>query len=386
MKRIVSLEASDFEEAMDFLDQVFGERRPHDFRVMLPALYQPTSEHMGHNLALRAGGRIVALTGVFPITWRVGRRTLRIAGIGGVSVAPEWRERGLMRRLLAAVETRLAEGEYDLSFLAGDHALYQRFGWEKAGSEIRLLYPWSPRARVDGREQRITRRKLELTELDTDGPTLDALQVLHDAQPLRCCRRRQDLGSFLRHWHHRAYVARDEAGAPLGYLVDDPVGGLVPELVSADDQVARTMAWQWVALQRAERTFVLPALPSPLVRRLVPDAETLSVGDTGNWRILRWQTTLGALLQARHETQRLPAGRVVLDVHGHGRLAMAIDAEETDCTTVRSVPDLALDAGTATRVLFGPLPPDCVVELPPKAGLLRAWCPLPLGIPVQDRC
>ena len=39
MMKIEQLDATDFEEAMDFMNLVFGAHRPHDFATLLPTLY-----------------------------------------------------------------------------------------------------------------------------------------------------------------------------------------------------------------------------------------------------------------------------------------------------------------------------------------------------------
>ena len=83
--QIIQLGAGDFDEAMRFLNAVFGEYRPHDFAGMLPARYQPTDRHMSCNYAVQDGGRLSAIVGVFPIHWCVGGVTLKVASVGGVA-------------------------------------------------------------------------------------------------------------------------------------------------------------------------------------------------------------------------------------------------------------------------------------------------------------
>ncbi|MBN2196589.1 MAG: GNAT family N-acetyltransferase [Polyangiaceae bacterium] len=82
------LAAGAFPEAIPLLDRVFATDRPHGFAGMLPFRYQPTLEHMRRQLAVREDGRIVATLELSPRRWHLCPRTLSIAGIGGVCVAP----------------------------------------------------------------------------------------------------------------------------------------------------------------------------------------------------------------------------------------------------------------------------------------------------------
>ena len=82
---IARLTAADFEEAMDVLNFSFGFEHPHNFETLLPVLYHPGAEAMSWNWALREEGSIRAIVGIFPLTWKLGDATLRIAGVGGVT-------------------------------------------------------------------------------------------------------------------------------------------------------------------------------------------------------------------------------------------------------------------------------------------------------------
>ena len=74
---------------------------------------------MNWNFALRESGRIRAIVGLFPLAYRWGGATLRVAGIGGVSCHPHARGRGYMQQLMAhCIQAAPAEG-FHLSWLGG---------------------------------------------------------------------------------------------------------------------------------------------------------------------------------------------------------------------------------------------------------------------------
>src|SRR3990172_7959322 len=101
---IKRLEARHFEELIAFLNRAFGYEAANGFPQLLPVLYQPDDEHMRCQYAVRENGTLIAVTGVFPIEWRVADACLRVAGVGGVSVDPNYRGQGLMRRLMEHVD------------------------------------------------------------------------------------------------------------------------------------------------------------------------------------------------------------------------------------------------------------------------------------------
>lgn len=362
-----------------FLDRVFGEHRPHDFARLLPARYQPTEAHMRTQLALREGGRILALVGVFPLRWQLAGRTLRIAALGGVSVDPGHRGRGLMGDLLQAGLAAARQEGAELSWLAGQRQRYRRQGWERAGSEVHLTLtpknlPPHPPACVS------------LAPPSGGQAEAEALGELHRVQSWRCERAPELCLAHLRSWHQRPLVARSATGQLLGYLTAHPELGTVHELVAptADHRVAIAKAW---VQHRGERTtFITPTPLDPLCAALAPFAESCAVTESGSWQVLSWRPTLDAILSATAETRPVPKAVVVLAVAETGeRLRLWSDGDRAGCDTTTEAASLCLPAPDLLRTLFGPLPPQALAPLPAAARSLTALCPLPLGLPRQDQ-
>ncbi len=84
--------------------------------------------------ALLADGTMAANVSATPITFRVAGKPLRALQLGTVMTAPEWRGKGLARRLMEQVLDEAA-GRYDMIYLyANDSVLefYPRFGFAPA--------------------------------------------------------------------------------------------------------------------------------------------------------------------------------------------------------------------------------------------------------------
>jgi len=92
-------------------------------------------------------GRLVAHAGLVPVTVSVDGVRLRVAGLGGVVVAPELRGRGLARLVVgAAVEygrgTDAGFGEFGLLFCWPELIpLYESLGWRVLDGDMQVEQP-----------------------------------------------------------------------------------------------------------------------------------------------------------------------------------------------------------------------------------------------------
>ena len=57
---------------------------------------------------------------------------------------------------------------------------------------------------------------------------------------------------------------------------------------------------------------------------------------------------------------------------------------EARCARTEEEPQVSCDPATCMRLLFGPLAPSQVIDLPQPAAMLESWCPLPLYWARQD--
>ena len=89
-----------------------------------------------------AGGRMVASASWHDMQqWWYGR-SLRMAGVAAVMVAPEFRGRGVGRTLMTEVLDAIARRGYPLSVLyPATTPIYRSLGWEMAGGDYRVSLP-----------------------------------------------------------------------------------------------------------------------------------------------------------------------------------------------------------------------------------------------------
>ena len=379
---IVQLTAADFDEAMDFLNLVFGAGRPQDFEQLLPDIYRSTERHMRCNYAIRPDGHIRAIVGMFPKVWQVGSKVLRVAGIGGVSTHPTWRGRGFMSQLMNRCGAEMKEQGYHLSWLGGQRQRYGYFGYERCGVKVQCTVRV---ANVRHGFKRPSPIRFKPISVD-DSSWLEQAKMLHDGQRMHCRRSQADFHKACLNWHNRPHIAIDEGDQAIGYLVSAKDRKRVTELVAMSAEAATDMIAAWAPeTGRSDTVFDLWPNNVDLLQSAGKFAEECRTTNSGNWRILDWPAVIDALLTVRCNMGSMAQGKLKVEINGFGCLEIAVDEEGVRCASTEATPQITCDAPTAMRLLFGPVSPGYVLTLPPDvAPLLDSWCPLPLYWPRQD--
>lgn len=387
---IIKLKANDFEEAMDFLNLIFGASRPHDFAKMLPAIYQPKDENMGWNCAIRRNGRIRAMTGLFPMELRLGDSTLRMGGIGGVSSHPNERGAGHMTELMNHCVAKMRAEGHDLSWLSGLRQRYGRFGYEICGTRIAVhVNKTNLRHALPGKECAV---RFEPLQSDDTESIRQALR-LHDARLVRAVRTVDNFHQKAISWHKHPHAALDKSGKLVGYLVSNKEGSGVDEFVAETPAVAVDMAHAWVSqIEPNGSIFHISPGSLDIIRELGVFAEKIEINHGGSWLIFNWERVLDAAMKTRARLITMRDGALNLGVKEFGVYRLEAANGQAACRACAEKPDIECDASTAMRLLFGPLWPETLKDQPlenARAGsdagfLLRSWLPLPLHLPYQD--
>jgi hypothetical protein len=346
---------------------------------LLPSIYQPTDEHMSCNYAVRVDGQLRAVVGLFPMAWQVGDTVLKVGGIGGVSTHSSVRGAGYMKVLMNHCVQVMIEEQYDLSWLGGQRQRYGYFGYEKCGARTRLT--------LSATNLRHAQQETPITFVPIDAGDDAALMVaqgLHDQQAVFCRRAPEAFHRYLSVGYRRPYLATDTRGAVIGYLVVDDKGGEVVEMVARNQHQLAEIAGAWVRARDDSASFLAMPTSTDLLQQLSPLVEGESVTSSGNWQIFDWEKTVGALLRARALSTSLPDGRVSFGIEEVGTLEIEVTAGQVECRRSTAAAAVIWSAFTAMRVLFGPLPAEAVVHIPPALAALHSWCPLPLGWSQQD--
>jgi GNAT superfamily N-acetyltransferase len=384
---VVRLTAQDYDEALDFLNLVFSQAgRPHDFERMLPKMCIRDDVHMGRHFAIRQAGRIQSMLGVYPLPLTIAGRPFLFATVGNVATHNKARSQGYMSQLLETALQELDRLGADAARLDGLRQRYNRSGFEKAGT----LYTYTLTVRnVKACFGDLLSGDISFLPLAPDDiPLLEQARSLHGRLALRIDR--GDLDGFdrtLRAWQMEPWAALDPDGQVIGYLAAAPDRTTLAEQVADSPQRLIEMLCAWVVQHQLDGITFTAAPWQPDICRLCNRVcERFTVSSATSFLIRNWSGISDALLALKAEQTPLLPGRVVIAIEGYGALAMAVEDGRTVCAMTDRPADLHLDRLTATRLLFGPMPPELVCDLPQHAAApLRSWLPLPLSWNGQDR-
>lgn len=383
---LVRLKASEFEEAIDFLDLVFSRAYgPTHFSEMLPLCYQPTEEHMAHNFAIRESGRLRAIVGLFPAQIQAGDSVLNLGGIGGVSSHPNDRGKGWMKLLMNRCIEEMENTNTDLSFLTGLRQRYRYFGYEKTG--VLLKYQVSKTNLRHSFKDSVNHSKLFFEPIrSSDVAYLEKAKALHDAQPFYCIRPQSDFYLYLLSMNTQPWAALYPSGELAGYLVADKKRRRITEIFAESDSVFADMLFQWLSQQNtAETGIFLAPWQENYARCLGGFAEEYTLTDNGNWRIFNWEKVLQALLKIKNTQHPLRDGSLVIGIDGYGAIYISVKPGTIECGKTTAKPDLELDTFYAMRILLGHFPAVFVKKMPQGVReLAEDWFPLPLSWLIQN--
>ncbi len=374
------LHAEHYGELLTLLNSVFA-RENHcpgtDFEKDLPKMWGHSEEKMGRHFAAFDGGRMVAALGVYPIPVRVGERSLLFATVGNVATHWDYEGRGCMTALMTRAMEELCEIGADVSRLGGLRSRYGRFGYEGCGTNA--VYRLTARNLAEQE----TGAPLTLHKVgQNDGELLAFISAHCRAFSMYAERPDADLYAILTAWRHVPYVAM-EGGRPVGYLVLSRNGKEIPEFGATEEKDLLRVLAAGVALAGGEAEFSVGVAQRSRVRLLDAIAESYCLVCPSRFKILHFAKVADAFLALKAKDADFLPGAATLGITGEPTIRLYCEGGRVGCEETDAAPDLTLSPLMATRLLFGPLPPDAVADAIPAA--LRQFCPLPLCWNTLDR-
>lgn len=175
-----SPEPSEFQALYKLLDSVFrsqGGSMAHDYPRLL-------SEPNRFNLRVIAeGGRILSHAGIVIRDASLEGLQVRVALLGSVATAPEYRGKGLAGRCVKATMERAVELGADIMWISGTRSLYQRLGARPVGDDQEFIISVEEAGRF-------TRDDIEVRPLTEDE--LPEAVELYAHEPVRFIRPLED--------------------------------------------------------------------------------------------------------------------------------------------------------------------------------------------------
>lgn len=370
-------EQDELEACYQFANMVFqGAGADVTFETALPKVYAPQAQmaHI-HELVLNDEGEIRALIGMLPNTLHTVCGDLRTGFIGSVSVHPQARGEGHMKRLMAFWLQNAREEHIDLMLLGGQRQRYGYFGYAQGGQCWRFQI-----------SARCVRHALP--QISTEGLRFEKLECGSQAERFCLSLQQQSRAWFDREWagfstvcssyEHEAFVALDEEDQPLGCVTcsrTDP--SQITEILVPDCLAADRLLKAWMEQHQLKNCAVtIPVWETEMLAHLRTWAEGTSLSPAWMIRVLDPRHVIETLMNLKACWSAIPDGQLCFETEGE-RYTVTVLHNHCRVET-GGVPDMTLSTHQLGSLLFDPFPGEDIPRGP------EGWFPLPLSVPVAD--
>jgi len=339
-----------------------------DFVTMIPKAY---GEHVDrsdiHYLAVDDETGIRGLVAVMPNELKIGGETLKIGFIGTVSVHPEARGEGHMKKLMwMAIDAMKAEG-VDLALLGGQRQRYEYFDFAKGGVGYSVTVG-EPNVRHALKGVDASGISFEL--IGCDSRWIDAAHAMFESQSVRFSRPRESFVDCCNSYYARPWaILRD--GSFVGYLVCSAEKDGISEILVDSMQTLDAAVKAWIAQNGLSRVrIMLPEWKTDMLKHLGVYAGDTSLEMRVQSSVYNPRRVLKAMLTEKARYTKLENASLSFDVEG-------------DCFTV-TVQDgyVEITDGGRNPVYLNRLEASQLFAYPfdyeGRAHTPQGWFPLPL--------
>ena len=361
-------------ELTAFGSMVFsGAEEKIDFETLIPKEYARGRDCAGHHLLAVNEQGIRGMIATLPGVMHVGEFELKTGYIGTVSVHPQARGEGHMKKLMALSLTQMRENGTDISMLGGRRQRYAYFGYEPGGCEYHASFrPFTIRqamAEVDG-------EGLSFAPIEAGGEEEKLALKLQESQPCWVDRKPFGFAAAAASYLCGAWAARRN-GAFAGYLIADREKTTVSELTAVEGGQPEALVKAWFLQNSLEQLRVtIPGWNRPLLSCLSRYAEGMDMSLCEKVQILRYRPVIEAMLTLKGRYAPLADGSLSLEADGQwftvtvkeGAVRVIDGGEEPWKLTHREMHEL----------LLNPFALDLQERAP------RGWFPLPWHTSTAD--
>ena len=379
------LKTENYSELLNLLNTVFANKygRDMDFLSEQPKMWVKDDEHMGRHFGIFEDGKLVSVSGIYPLSVKIGDASLQFATTGNVATLMGYEGRGYFSATFVKIMEELSNLGIDAARLGGARQRYARYGYEPAGSVYRISFS------ADNRKKYFCDRGKDVEFLRITAESEDALKYASDlSRKSKIFVERstengyRDVFLALSTKHSVPYLAM-RGGVPIGYLSAyanrqfvgySEWGPNVSEIRANSSSDFIDIVCSYQRKVNASILFSLPPYMTEELSAFARCAESISIASPSHFKIINYAALADALMKIKDRSTMLE-GEEVIEIEDYGRLRFYNKGGECGCEVCNAPARLKLDRLSATRVLFGHLPPFEVMKGSP---VLASWLPLPL--------
>lgn len=374
----------DFPNILNFINMVFSMSHcPHDFRQLLPKLYEKGQEEKSiHYLALE-NEEIKACVCVLPITLCCENKTITCATVGSVSVHPYSRGKGYMRKLMHIAIEDMKKSNISMSTLSGLRNRYQYYGYEKGGFVFQ--YCFTPDNFRHCREK-FPNRKITLCQIqDTENPLLTEIQAIQENQILFAKKNPSDFLAIMKSWNAKLYGILENQMCK-GYVALQ--GNQILEMRLTDKALLFASLEECLKESGSKELF-LRILPydTYLLKECTQLFESFTIALDDNYMIFDYPKVLDFFLNVKSKYTSLNSGSWDFTIKGHGTFQIQVDNGVPSITQLKDLEGKSSVNFSSFESILALFAPNCGMglletKLPENCN----WFPLPLALSPFDKC
>lgn len=374
----------DFPNILNFINMVFSMSHcPHDFRQLLPKLYEKGQEEKSiHYLALE-NEEIKACVCVLPITLCCENKTITCATVGSVSVHPYSRGKGYMRKLMHIAIEDMKKSNISMSTLSGLRNRYQYYGYEKGGFVFQ--YCFTPDNFRHCREK-FPKRKITLCQIqDTENPLLTEIQAIQENQILFAKKNPSDFLAIMKSWNAKLYGILENQMCK-GYVALQ--GNQILEMRLTDKALLFASLEECLKESGSKELF-LRILPydTYLLKECIQLFESFTIALDDNYMIFDYPKVLDFFLNVKSKYTSLNSGSWDFTIKGHGTFQIQVDNGVPSVTQLKDLEGKSSVNFSSFESILALFAPNCGMglletKLPENCN----WFPLPLALSPFDKC
>ena len=374
----------DFPNILNFINMVFSMSHcPHDFRQLLPKLYEKGQEEKSiHYLALE-NEEIKACVCVLPITLCCENKTITCATVGSVSVHPYSRGKGYMRKLMHIAIEDMKKSNISMSTLSGLRNRYQYYGYEKGGFVFQ--YCFTPDNFRHCREK-FPKRKITLCQIqDTENPLLTEIQAIQENQILFAKKNPSDFLAIMKSWNAKLYSILENQMCK-GYVALQ--GNQILEMRLTDKALLFASLEECLKESGSKELF-LRILPydTYLLKECTQLFESFTIALDDNYMIFDYPKVLDFFLNVKSKYTSLNSGSWDFTIKGHGTFQIQVDNGVPSVTQLKDLEGKSFVNFSSFESILALFAPNCGMglletKLPENCN----WFPLPLALSPFDKC
>ena len=295
-----------------FANMVFGgPDADESFEKLIPKVYGSHIENAHiHNIAVDDEKGIRGLVAVLPNELYVGGETLRTGYVGTVSVHPDARGEGHMKKLMnMSQEEMLADG-VDIAFLGGRRQRYEYFDYAKGG--IRHHVEIS-KACVRHALKNVDASEVSFEEITKDSPWAAPAHALHEKKWIRFCRKPEAFVDICCSYFNHPWAILCH-GEFVGYLVASMHKNEFAEIILKDQKMIDAVIKAWVEQNDTDVALSFAEWEKDALRHLNTYAEGVKITTNVQSCVLNPRRVLKVMLTAKAQYEKLADASMTFEI------------------------------------------------------------------------